>query len=161
GVRWVPAVRDAATSYGHFLLLSGFLANTLSEPFVDRVEERMTRGWLAAMGVARYGPRTVEVRALVARAARLTPDQGLRLVEAANALGLTDRLWPHGTDPEEDEVLRVSAALAAQDAAAAVESGGSAPRVRAAVAAYARVAALAPAFGPVEARRLLRPWRDL
>ena len=161
GVRWVPAVRDAATSYGQFLLLAGFLGDTLSEPFVDRVEERMTRGWLAAMGVPRYGPRTAEVRALVARAKTLTPDQGQRLVAAAVALGLTDRLWPHGTDPEEDEVLRVSAALAARDAAEAADSGGSTARVQGAVAAYARIAALAPAFGATEARRLLRPWRDL
>ena len=160
-VRWVPAVRDAATSYGQFLLLAGFLEDMLSEPFVDRVEERMTRGWLAAIGVPRYGPRTAEVRALVTRARTLTPGQGQRLVAAAAALGLTDRLWPHGTDPEEDEVLRVSAALAAQDAAEAADAGGSTARVQTAVAAYARVAALAPAFGPTEARRLLRPWRDL
>ena len=160
-VRWVPAVRDAATSFGQFLLLAGFLGDTLSEPFVDRVEERMTRGWLAAMGVPRYGPRTAEVRALIARARTLTPEQGQRLITAATALGLTDRLWPHGSDPEEDEVLRVSAALAAQDAAEAADAGGSTTRVPGAVAAYARIAALAPAFGATEARRLLRPWREL
>lgn len=159
--RSVPAVRDAATSFGQYLLLAGFLADTLSEPFRERVEERMTRGWLAAMRVPRYGPRTSEVRALTARARTLSAAQGAFLVEAAARLGLTDRLWPHGTDPDEDEVLRVSAALAARDASAAAAASGADRRVQGAVASFARVAALAPAFGPAEAGRLLRPWRDL
>ena len=121
----------------------------------------MTRGWLAAVGRTRYGPRTADVRALVARAASLTAPEGAALVTAAAALGLTDRLWPHGTDPEEDEVLRVSATLAARDAGAAARAGGSSARAQAAVASFGRVLALAPAFGPVEAARLMRPWREL
>ncbi|HEX7472104.1 MAG TPA: hypothetical protein VF323_03405, partial [Candidatus Limnocylindrales bacterium] len=115
----------------------------------------------AAVGRTRYGPRTAEVRALVARARTLTPTDGAGLVEAAAGLGLTDRRWPHGTDPDEDEVLRVSAALAARDAAESARAGGSNTRAQTAAASFARVLALAPAFGPAEAARLLRPWRDL
>jgi hypothetical protein len=160
-VRAVPAARDAVTSFGQYLVLEGFLADLLSEPFHERVEERMTRGWLAAVGRARYGPRSAEVRTLVARARSLTPAEGVRLVTGAAALGLTERLWPHGTDPAEDEVLRVSAALAARDATEAARAGGSSAREQAAVASFARVLALAPAFGAAEATRLLRPWREL
>ncbi|MDP9483585.1 MAG: J domain-containing protein, partial [Chloroflexota bacterium] len=119
GARAVPAAHDAVTSYGQYLVLEGFLGDLLSEPFLERVEERMTRGWLAAVGRTRYGPRTADVGALVARAGSLTAQEGSALVTAAAALGLTDRLWPHGTDPDEDEVLRVSATLAARDAEAA------------------------------------------
>jgi DnaJ-like protein len=159
--RAVPAAHDAVTSYGQYLVLEGFLGDLLSEPFLERVEERMTRGWLAAVGRTRYGPRTADVRSLVARASSLTAQEGSALVTAATALGLTDRLWPHGTDPEEDEVLRVSAALAARDAAAAARAGGATARAQAAVASFSRVLALAPAFGPVETARLMRPWHDL
>ena len=63
--RAVPAAHDAVTSYGQYLVLEGFLGDLLSEPFLERVEERMTRGWLAAVGRTRYGPRTADVRALV------------------------------------------------------------------------------------------------
>ena len=159
--RAIPAAHDAVTSFGQYLVLQGFLGDLLSEPFNERVEERMTRGWLAAVGRSRYGPRTADVRALTARARRLTAAEGASLVTAATALGLSDRLWPHGTDPDEDEVLRVSATLAARDAAHAARAGGSTARVQAAAASFARVLALAPAFGATETSRLLRPWREL
>jgi hypothetical protein len=159
--RAIPAAHDAVTSYGQYLVLEGFLADLLSDPFHERVEERMTRGWLAAVGRSRYGPRSADVRALVARVRRLSASDGARLVEAAAALGLSDRLWPHGTDPDEDEVPRVSAMLAARDAADAARAGGASARTQTAVASFARVLALAPAFGPTEAARLLRPWREL
>ena len=159
--RALPAAHDAVTSFGQYLVLEGFLGDLLSEPFLERVEERMTRGWLAAVGRTRYGPRTADVRALIARARRLTPAEGTSLVTAATALGLTDRLWPHGTDPDEDDVLRVSATLAARDASEAARTAGATARTQGAVASFARVLALAPAFGPTETARLVRPWRDL
>ena len=159
--RALPGAHDAVTSFGQYLVLEGFLGDLLSEPFHERVEERMTRGWLAAVGRTRYGPRTADVRTMLARASRLTPAEGASLVTAAGALGLTDRLWPHGTDPDEDDVLRVSATLAARDATEAARTAGASARTQGAVAAFARVLALAPAFGPAEAARLLRPWRDL
>jgi hypothetical protein len=156
-----PAAHDAVTSFGQYLVLEGFLGDLLSEPFLERVEERMTRGWLAAVGRKRYGPRTTDVRALIVRARRLTPAEGTSLFTAATALGLTDRLWPHGTDPDEDDVLRVSATLAARDATEAARTAGATARTQGAVASFARVLALAPAFGPTETARLVRPWRDL
>ncbi len=159
--RALPAAHDAVTSFGHYLVLEGFLGDLLSEPFLERVEERMTRGWLAAVGRTRYGPRTADVRVLLARTRRLTPLEGAALVTAAGALGLTDHLWPHGTDPDEDDVLRVSATLAARDATEAAQAAGASARTQGAVASFARVLALAPAFGPAEAARLLRPWREL
>lgn len=159
--RAVPAAHDAVTSFGQYLVLEGFLGDLLSEPFRERVEERMTRGWLAAVGRSRYGPRTSDVRALIARAHRLTPAEGASLVMGAGALDLSERLWPHGTDPDEDDVLRVSAALAARDATEAARAASATVRTQVAVASFARVLALAPAFGPTEAARLLRPWRDL
>jgi DnaJ domain len=159
--RALPAAHDAVTSFGQYLVLEGFLGDLLSEPFLERVEERMTRGWLAAVGRTRYGPRTADVRALIARAGRLTSAEGTSLVGAATALGLTDRLWPHGTDPDEDDVLRVSATLAARDASEAARTAGATARTQGAVASFARVLALAPAFGPTETARLVRPWRDL
>jgi hypothetical protein len=55
----------------------------------------------------------------------------------------------------------VSATLAARDAEAAARAGGSAASTQAAAASFGRVLALAPAFGPVETARLMRPWRDL
>ena len=158
--RAIPAVHDAVTSYGQYLVLEGFLAALLSDPFHERVEERMTRGWLAAVGRSRYGPHSTEVRALVERTRRLTTTEE-RLVQAAAALGLSDRLWPHGTDPDEDKVLRVSATLAARDAAWAARAAGVNARTQAAVASFARVLALAPAFGPNSSARLMRPWHAI
>jgi len=84
--RALPAAHDAVTSFGQYLVLEGFLGDLLSEPFLERVEERMTRGWLAAVGRTRYGPRTADVRALIARAQRLTQEEGASLVTAAAAL---------------------------------------------------------------------------
>jgi len=50
-VRWNPAVRDAAVGYAQELVLGPFLDEHLSPPFRDRVRERLTRGWSAAVEV--------------------------------------------------------------------------------------------------------------
>jgi curved DNA-binding protein CbpA len=154
-------IRDAVTSYGQHLLIAGFLADELSEPFRERVEERMTRGWQAAVGRARYGPETAAVDALIARAGRLGRADGERLADAAARLGLPDRPWPRRVDPAEDEALRISADLAAADATAAAREGGASGRVALAVGGFAHVTALGSSFGRTEAGRLLRPWREL
>ncbi len=154
-------IRDAVTGYGQHLLLAGFLADELSEPFRERVEERMTRGWEAAVGRARYGPETAAVDALIARAGRLSRADGDRLADAAARLGVLDRPWPRRVDPAEDEALRISADLAAADAVDAARDGGSPGRVALAVGAFAHVTALGSSFGRTEAARLLRPWREL
>ena len=155
------AVREAVTSYGQHLILAGFLADGLSEPFRDRVEERMTRGWEAAVGRPRYGPQTDAVVALVAQARDLQEQDGESLADAAARLGVLDRPWPRSVDPAEDEALRISADLAASDAAAAARAAGLSARATQAVGAFAHVTALGSSFGQSEAARLLRPWRDL
>ena len=154
-------IRDVVTSYGQYLLLAGFLADELSEPFRERVEERMTRGWLAAVGRARYGPHTPAVAELVSRSGSLTPAEARSLAIAADRLGLLERPWPRRVDPAEDEVLRISAELAARDAVAAARAAGVATRGADAVGGFAHVMALESSFGRIEAARLLRPWRDL
>ena len=162
--RALPAAHDAVTSFGQYLVLEGFLGDLLSEPFLERVEERMTRGWLAAVGRTRYGPRTSDVRALIDAGRPAHGRRGRLAGHGRAALGLSDRLWPHGTDPDEDDVLRVSATLAARDASAAARASGADARTQSAVAAFARVLALAPAFGadgggppPASVARARRP----
>jgi curved DNA-binding protein CbpA len=153
--------RDAATSYGQHLVLAGFLADELSAPFAERVEERMTRGWQAAVGHGRYGPQTAAVRALLTRAARLTDAEGALLATDGGRLGVLRRPWPPRANPQEDEALRVSAELAAGDAAAVATRAGLPATARDAVAGFAHVTALGSTFGRSEAVRLLRPWREL
>jgi curved DNA-binding protein CbpA len=154
-------VRDVVMSYGQYLLLAGFLADELSEPFRERVEERMTRGWLAAVGRARYGPQTPAVEVLISRSGRLTQAEARDLATAAAHLGLLERPWPRRVDPAEDEGLRISAELADRDAVAAARRAGVSGIGAQASGAFARVVALESSFGRAEAARLLRPWRDL
>ena len=147
-----PRIGDAVTSVADLLVLEGFLADSLSEPFRERVGERMMRGWEAAVGQRRYGPNTPEVEALVARAGRLGDDGARRIVEAAREARLGAVHWPRGTDPAEDETLRISVELAGQDVAAAVATCGL-PRAREAavrktMAVLAGIVALRPAFAP-------------
>jgi len=66
-----PRIADAVISVAQLLVLEGFLADSLSDPFRERVAERMMRGWEAAVGQQRYGPNTPEVEAIVVRAGRL------------------------------------------------------------------------------------------
>jgi len=64
------------------------------------------------------------VRDLIGRLKALDPAGVKALAETARRVGLvdgpTEDPWPAGTPPGDDEVLRVSSILAAQDAAAAV-----------------------------------------
>jgi curved DNA-binding protein CbpA len=145
-------IGDAVTSVADLLVLEGFLADSLSDPFRERVGERMMRGWEAAVGQRRYGPNTPEVEALVARAGRLGDDGARRIAEAAREARLGAVRWPPGTDPAEDEVLRISVDLAGHDAAAAVAACGlSKTRDTAArnvMAVLAGIIALRPAYAP-------------
>lgn len=110
------------------------------------------RGWEAAVGQRRYGPNTPEVEVLVARAGRLGDDGARRVVEAAREARLSAVRWPRGTDPAEDETLRISVDLAGQDAAAAVAACGL-PKAREAavrnvMSVLAGIVALRPAYAP-------------
>jgi curved DNA-binding protein CbpA len=162
GSRGRPRARDAATSYGHHLVLAGFLADGLSEPFRERVMERMTRGWEAAVEQPRYGPNSREVAAFLERARYLSGPRAAAFLQAARASGLTTVRWPPGAHPTEDEGFRISVALAQLDAASSAQgetaaSGGiSTPAaVLRAVGGVAGTLALRPAFRAQEFGRLM------
>src|SRR6476620_735052 len=59
--RWDPATRDAAVGFAQDILLGPFLDEHLSGDFQERVHERLTRGWQAAVDQPRYGPNTAAV----------------------------------------------------------------------------------------------------
>jgi molecular chaperone DnaJ len=156
-------VRDTVHAYAAELVLAPFLDALLSEPFRARTRERLCRGWEAAVDQPRYGPNGDAVRALLGR---------LRALDAAGVTvlahqGVRERLgddpWPPGTSPEDDEVLRVSSALAARDASAAV--GGSnldarvVERARRAAARVAHLLVLRHAFARGTFDALTAPWR--
>ena len=147
-----PGIRDTINAYAAELVLGPFLDDLLSEPFRARTRERLTRGWDAAVGQPRYGPNGQQIRSLVARLRGL--DRGG--VAALAAHGARDRLgddpWPPGTSPDDDEALRVSSVLAAQDAAVALPDAGLDRRVlaraRRAAARMAHLLVLRHAFAP-------------
>jgi curved DNA-binding protein CbpA len=158
-----PGVRDTVEAFAAELVLGPFLDALLSEPFRERTRERLSRGWEAAVGQPRYGPNGQAVASLIA---------GLRTLDAPGVaalarLGGRDRLgaapWPPGTSPDDDEVLRVSSALAAQDAAVAIPDWrtdpASANRARRAVERIAHLLVLRHAFAPAAFEALTAPWR--
>src|SRR5436190_10451025 len=117
-VRWNAAVRDSAIGYGQEIVLSAFLDEHLSEPFRERVRERLTRGWSAAVDQPRYGPNGGAVSAAIGSLGAL-PAADLRRVAisaAADPSGRGGPTWPKGLRPDEDDALRVSSELARRDA---------------------------------------------
>ncbi|HEX5013443.1 MAG TPA: J domain-containing protein, partial [Candidatus Limnocylindrales bacterium] len=120
--RWDAPTRDAVLGYAHELLLGPFLDAHLSEPFRERVRERLARGWESAIDQPRYGPNTDVVKAAIARLRELGPADLGRLAAASSAAPLTGHdPWPKGLSPVDDDALRVSSALAQRDAAAALK----------------------------------------
>lgn len=161
-----PGVRDAVEGYATELVLGSFLDELLSEPFRDRTRERLTRGWDAAVGQPRYGPNGASVRALIARLTALDAAGVAALAATARRSGVDDGRddpWPPGTSPEDDEALRVSSILAAQDAATAIPANAddraTATRARRAAARLAHLLVLRHAFAPASFAALTRPWR--
>jgi curved DNA-binding protein CbpA len=161
-----PGVRDAVEGYATELVLGPFLDELLSEPFRDRTGERLTRGWDAAVGQPRYGPNGVAVRALIGRLATLDAGGVSALAATARRAGLDDGRddpWPPGFSPEDDEALRVSSILAAQDAAAAIPEaagdGTTVVRARRAAARIAHLLVLRHAFAPAAFAAATRAWR--
>ena len=142
-------------------MVGPFLDALLSEPFRERARERLTRGWESAVGQPRYGPNGRAVTALLRRIAALSPD-GVRALAATVAHARDDAPWPPGVSPEEDDTLRVSAALAAADAAAAVPGGVDAAtrsQARRAATRPAHLLVLRHAFAPGAFAGLTAPWR--
>jgi hypothetical protein len=121
--RWDPATRDAAVGFAQDILLGPFLDEHLSEPFRDRVRERLTRGWDAAVDQPRYGPNGSAVAAAIAGIAGLPAAELRRVATAAAAadpVGRSGPIWPKGLRPDEDDALRVSSELARRDIVAAL-----------------------------------------
>lgn len=162
-----PGVRDAIEAYATELVLGPFLDQLLSEPFRERAQERLTRGWDAAVGQPRYGPNGVAVRGLIGRLGELDAGGVAALASTARTAGLEGRgdepPWPPGTSPEDDEALRVSSLLAAEDAASAIDAAGgdrtTVRRARMAAARLAHLLVLRHAFTPAAFTALTRPWR--
>src|SRR3954451_10822294 len=122
-VRWNAGIRDPAVGFAHEILLAPFLDEHLSPPFRERVHERLTRGWSAAVDQPRYGPNTAAVGAAIDRLRRIPADELRRITTAAASSGGARRgspPWPSGLRPDEDDALRVSSDLARKDAAAAL-----------------------------------------
>lgn len=162
---WANAsIRDAVLAATHELVLGSFLDEHLTEPFRGRARDRLMRGWEAAIDQPRYGPNTRAVAALVARASDVTADELRRLLEVVGRRRIPDDPWPSGLDPEEDDGLRVSSALAARDAVEAAEDAlreleqPAAARARRLLGRVAHVVVLRHGFAAAEFERLLAPW---
>lgn len=155
------AVRDAIDGYATELVLGPFLDELLSDPFRSRARERLTRGWEAAVDRPRYGPNGLGVEGFLRRLADLDAAGVTRL--AATGVGLrAEDPWPSGLSPEDDEGLRVSSALAGQDAVAAIPTGPEgqvSTRARRAASRLAHLLVLRHAFAPAAFADLTASWR--
>jgi hypothetical protein len=151
-----PAVRDAVVGRLAEIVLGDALDELLGDSGGARARERLSRGWDAAVGQARYGPATAAVTALLARFRRLDPD-GVRALGLTARGGLGDPPWPGGTSPDEDEALRVSSELAGDDAAAALPPT-SPINARRAAARAAHLLVLRHAVSQATFDRLAAPW---
>jgi curved DNA-binding protein CbpA len=156
--RWDAATRDAVLGYAHELLLGPFLDAHLSEPFRERVRERLARGWESAIDQPRYGPNSALVVAAIDRLRTLGPTDLSRLAVAAASPQLSGAdPWPRGLSAADDDALRVSSSLAQRDAAAALPDPVPAI-LRRSVGRAMHGVVLRHAFKPAELARLLGPW---
>jgi len=161
-VRWNAATRDAAVGYAQELVLGPFLDEHLSPPFRDRVRERLTRGWSAAIDQPRYGPNGPAVAVAIA-AIRSVPVADLRrlaVAAAADPAGRSGPTWPKGLRPDEDDALRVSSELARRDALAALAAPIPATARRSLERAI-HALVLRHAFPTATFEQMLGAWRSL
>ena len=159
-VRWNAAVRDSSVGYAQELVLGPFLDEHLSAPFRDRVRERLTRGWSAAVDQPRYGPNGPVVTAAIAGIGALPTPELRRIATAAAADqgGRSGPTWPKGLRPDEDDALRVSSELARRDIVAALPASiPAAARRSLERATHALV--LRHAFPAATFEEMLGPWR--
>ncbi|MGK2850677.1 MAG: DnaJ domain-containing protein [Candidatus Limnocylindrales bacterium] len=156
--RRVPGIRDAVVGRVAEPILADTLDELLGDPAGDRAKERLTRGWDAAVGQPRYGPATTTVEALLARVRSLSVEESRWL----SATGARDRLgeppWPEATSRDEDEALRVSTELAAEDIEAAIRDAGGNAGARRAGARIAHLLVLRHAFAASAFDRHAAPW---
>ena len=164
-VRWNAGVRDAAVGYGQEIVLASFLDEHLSGDFRERVRERLTRGWAAAVDQPRYGPNGRAVTAAIASLRSATPEELRRTSAAAAAAPVAGRggpPWPAGLRPDEDDALRVSSELARRDAIAAVTAAvPMSPVARRSLERAIHALVLRHAFSTSVFETLVGPWRGL
>jgi curved DNA-binding protein CbpA len=161
-VRWNASVRDAAIGFAQEIVLGPFLDEHLSEPFRDRVRERLTRGWSAAVDQPRYGPNGGAVAAAIAAVRALSPSalRPLAATAAAEPAGRGGPVWPKGLRPDEDDALRVSSELARRDAVAALAAPVPAAARRSLERAIHAIV-LRHAFPSATFDEMLGPWRPV
>ena len=141
-----------------------FLDDHLTEPFRERARDRLLRGWEAAVDQPRYGPNTRLVGRFLTRVKTLGDDE-LRALAGSIAGRIPSDPWPRGIDPEEDEALRVSSALAGRDAiarAAPTLDGlerTTASRATRLLRRTAHALVLRHAFTAADFGELIRPWQ--
>jgi hypothetical protein len=160
-VRWNPGVRDAAVGYGQEIVLAAFLDEHLSGDFRERVRERLTRGWTAAVDQPRYGPNGLAVTRAIEALGRLS-SADLRAIVAATTAEPATRggpPWPPGLRPDENDALRVSSELARRDAVAALP-GPVPPTTRRSLERAIHALVLRHAFPAARFESLVGPWRD-
>jgi curved DNA-binding protein CbpA len=159
--RWDPATRDAALGFAQDIVLGPFLDEHLSGAFRERVQERLTRGWQAAIDQPRYGPNTVAVTDALQRLEALPPAERARIAGTGPRTGVpADHPWPRGLSPTDDDALRVSSALAQRDALALLPEP---------IPAFARRSlgramhglVLRHGFKAAELERLAGPWAPI
>jgi hypothetical protein len=159
-VRWNPGVRDSAVGYGQEIVLAAFLDEHLSGDFRERVLERLTRGWTAAIDQPRYGPNTAAVVRAIDRIPGLSADELRRIAQAAaQAPTRGAPPWPPGLRPDENDALRVSSELARRDAVAALPTGSTVATRRSLDRAI-HALVLRHAFAPAQFESLTGPWRQ-
>ncbi|HET7828663.1 MAG TPA: J domain-containing protein [Candidatus Limnocylindrales bacterium] len=146
--RWAEVgLREGLLGVAAELVLAPFLDDLLAEPFRGRARDRLLRAWDASIDQPRYGPNGAGVVAVRDRVAVLTHEELVAFVRGSQGIDGADRPWPEALDRDEDEALRISAALAERDVAAAVPVAGLAP------AAATRARRLAARLGHVTALR--------
>lgn len=161
--RWDAPTRDAAVGFAQEIVLGPFLDEHLSGDFRERVRERLTRGWQAAVDQPRYGPNTAGVRGALERLAALPVAERARLgglaARTARVSG-PDFPWPRGLSPADDAALRVSSALAQRDAVALLPEPVPA-LTRRSLARAMHGLVLRHGFRPAELERLIGPWAPI
>jgi hypothetical protein len=163
---WASApIRDAILAAAHELVLGGFLDDNLAEPSRGRARDRLMRGWEAAIDQPRYGPNTRLVRRLIDRAGDLDPAALTTMVRASGRSRIPPDPWPRWLDPEEDDGLRVSTALAARDTITAASTSLTAlertqrRRAERLLARTAHAFVLRHGFTAAEFASLVAPWK--
>jgi curved DNA-binding protein CbpA len=155
-------LREGLLGVAAELVLAGFLDDALAEPFRSRARERLLRAWEASIDQPRHGPNARGVAAVRDRLVCMTRPELAAFLRASQGISGSDRPWPAGLDLQDDEALRISAELAAQDLASAAPvtdlSPAIAARIRRLAGRLGHVVALRHAFPPATYTVLVAPF---